>query len=153
MHSALLNNDAIKLANEKIVLQKGILAIGQKKLEKYAESSRLLAVAQSQDALAFKNFTKACRKYMDGESSTDSLERDNRRIMTRVEVMLLNGTGDVADTEVGTAFGSAATSPLVRPLGVTPQMESEWDEVEDERPSITLRVSAMRLYSTGNDGP
>ena len=58
MHSALLNNDAIKLANKKIVLQKGILAIGQKKLEKYAESSRLLAVARSQDALAFENFTK-----------------------------------------------------------------------------------------------
>ena len=86
---------------------------------------------------------------MDGESSTDSLERDNRRIMTRVEVMLLNGTGDVADTEVGTAFGSAATSPLVRPLGVTPQMESEWDKEEDERPlSMEVLVSAIDICSS-----
>ena len=87
MHSALLNKDAIKLANKKIVLQKGILAIGQKKLEKYAESSRLLAVARSQDALAIENFTKACRKYMDGEFSKDSLEREYRRVMAKVEVM------------------------------------------------------------------
>ena len=65
--------------------------------------------------------------------------------------MLLNGAGDAtADAEVGTAFGSAATSPLVRPLGVTPQMESEWDEEEDERPNLTLRVSAMDICSSWN---
>ena len=78
MHSALLNNDSIKLANEKILIKKSILANTQTKLEsaiqinkKYAESTRLLAVAQSQDAQDIKNFTKAFRKYMNEESSTD----------------------------------------------------------------------------------
>ena len=66
--------------------------------------------------------------------------------MAQAEVMLSSGTGDAADAEVGTAFRSAATSPLVRPLGVTPQMESEWDEEEDERPSITLGVSAIDIH-------
>ena len=52
VHSALLNNDSIKLANEKILIKKSILANTQTKLEsaiqinkKYAESTRLLAVA------------------------------------------------------------------------------------------------------------
>ena len=61
VQSALLNNDAIKLANKTIVLQKGIWAIGQTKLEsaiqinkKYAESTRLLAAARSQDAQAIE---------------------------------------------------------------------------------------------------
>ena len=164
MHSALLNNDSIKLANEKIQLQKTILARTQTKLEestaaaaaagkinkKYAESTRLLAAARSQDAQAFKVFAKAFRRYMNEESSSDSLEREYRRMMAQVEVMLSNGVGDAAaDKEVGTAFGSAAASPLVRPFGVTPQMESEWDEEEDDRPpSGDLFVSAIDLRSS-----
>ena len=62
----------------------------------------------------------------------------------------MNGAGDAtADAEVGTAFGSAATSPLVRPLGVTPQMESEWSEEEDERPpSMEVLVSAIDIRSS-----
>ena len=70
--------------------------------------------------------------------------------MARVVVMLSNGAKDAAaDAEVGTAFGSAATSPLVRPLGVTPQMESEWDKEEDERPlSMEVLVSAIDICSS-----
>ena len=50
VHSALLNNDSIKLANKKILLQKGILANTQVEAasqinKKYAESTCLLAVA------------------------------------------------------------------------------------------------------------
>ena len=56
----------------------------------------------------------------------DLLEREYRHMMARVEVMLSNGIGDAAaDTEVGAVFGGVAASPLVRPLGVTPQRESE----------------------------
>ena len=53
VHSALLNNDSIKLANEKIQLQKDILSRTKDKLEestrvnkKYTESTRLLAAAR-----------------------------------------------------------------------------------------------------------
>ena len=64
--------------------------------------------------------------------------------------MLSKGAGDAAaDAEVGTAFGSAAKSPLVRLLGVTPQMESEWDEEEDDRPpSMEVLVSAIDIRSS-----
>ena len=79
---------------------------------------------------------------MNKESSTDSLEREYWRIMARVEVMRSNGVGDA---EVGAAFGSASASPINCPLGITPQMESEWDEGEDEPPNMTLRVSAMDI--------
>ena len=77
------------------------------------------------------------------------MEREYRQIMARVVVMLSNGAKDAAaDAEVGTAFGSAATAPLVRPLGVTLQMESEWDEVEDERPPSMARVSVIDIRSS-----
>ena len=82
------------------------------------------------------------------DSSTDSLEQEYRRVMARVEVMRSNRTGDAADAEVTTAFGSASAAPLVCPLGITRQMESEWDKEEDERPNLTLRVSAMDIRSS-----
>ena len=86
---------------------------------------------------------------MNEESSTDSLEREYWRIMAQVEVMRSNGTGDAAAAEVGMGFRSASASPLVRPLGVTPQMESEWDKEEDERPlSMEVLVSAIDICSS-----
>ena len=50
-------------------------------IERDIESTRLLAVARSQDAQAIEIFTKAFRKYMNEETSTDLLEREYRRIM------------------------------------------------------------------------
>ena len=72
--------------------------------------------------------------------------------------MRSNEVGDAADAEVGAAFGSASASPLARQLGITPQMESEWDEEESEPPNITVGFCkgyslVSRCYSTSNVSP